>query len=136
MITKKEKVGISFYYIWRKLKDIFIPKTERGPYYIMDTSLPLSEVIDRLISIYFSFNYWEYNEKQEVLGMRRLYVEDGRRRQVHLRVYEEDREGLREVRGHDEIAYEDEEDMIDHIKGVTLRRVSPKIIEEIQRILA
>jgi len=77
----------------------------------MPTEQNIIDVEAKLINIGFQPNYFSFGDKGQVTSMRRMYVDvDGYWRQHHIRIHEDG-----EVRGHDELSYE--ESAIDHVKG-------------------
>lgn len=119
-------------------------QNEREPYLIGFTSLSvnnlddrLSESIeDKLIEIGYQPNYFSYGDMGQVTSMRRLlsqiennpiskYYNQRIWKQYHIRVFDD-----HEVRGHYEIAYE--EDAEDHVKGI---ESCPVPDEELMKII-
>jgi len=85
-------------YLVRKIKEL-IPfiNTPRGPFYEFKTKFDADKVYSTLIPFGWQINYISYHEKDEILGLRKLYDV----RQIHLRLFKDG-----EVRIHDEYNYD------------------------------
>jgi len=121
---------VKFWQMWKKyVLNAF--KSEREEYHIGyvrlnpdETDLswtPTEENIEKvetaLLGIDYQPNYFSFADKGQVTSMRQMYVDtDGYWRQIHIRVHEDG-----EIRGHDELSYEDS--AIDHVKGVGAQEI-------------
>ena len=83
------------------------------------------DFIKALTPLGFQYNYFSYTDKDQTCNIRKTYIHREKTsnntikttlRQHHLRLYKDG-----EIRGHDEIAYE--EDAIAHEKGKTLQPI-------------
>jgi len=71
----------------------------------------IETVESKLIKIGYQPNYFSFGDEGQVTSMRRMYIDsDGYWRQEHIRVHKDG-----EIRGHDELSYE--ESAIEHVKG-------------------
>lgn len=112
-------------YLIRKIKS-YIPflNIEREPYPEFKTDMPPEDVYDNLIPFGYQINYVAFNDRQEVLNIRKLYG----KRQIHLRLFED-----YEVRLHDEWNYEFYP--IEHLDGESLKEVDRPTILQLKEIL-
>jgi len=84
----------------------------------------------KLITIGYQFNYFSFQDKDEVMNLRKLYISPQYQiRQYHVRLYSDG-----EIRAHDELSYE--EDAVGHVDSVSMGQISTvekdKIIQVIE----
>jgi len=78
----------------------------------------VDEIESKLLNIGFQPNYFSFGDEGQITSMRRMYVDnDGYWRQEHVRVHQDG-----EVRGHDELSYE--ESAIGHVKGEEVKEIN------------
>ncbi len=121
---------IRFYYLWDNIVRKFFPYKGRQDYMLMKIdpqTLSKEEFAKRLISLGYQFNYFSYEDKGEIMNLRKLYISsDSTIRQYHIRYYTDG-----EIRAHDELSYE--EDAIGHRDGVSMTEIP---IEEVTLIVS
>lgn len=106
---------IQFSHLWRKIKNkIPFFHTPRTRFNVGHCSLSVDQFEHTLIQIGYQYNYFSYTEKGQVSNMRRLYMENGVIRQIHIRLFNDG-----EVMMHDELAYE--HDAMAHVDAVSLK---------------
>ncbi len=109
-------IKIQFYYLWNNLVRKFFPFKGRQEFILTKIDpriLSKEEFAIRLINIGYQFNYFSFEDKDETMNLRKLYISPNYKiRQYHIRLYNDG-----EVRAHDEISYE--EDAVAHIDGVS-----------------
>ena len=112
-------------YVIRKIKS-YIPflNIEREPYPEFKTNMLPEAIYNNLIPFSFQVNYISYQDKDEILNLRKLYGE----RQIHLRLFED-----YEIRLHDEWNYEFYP--IGHLDGESLKPVDRQTVEQLREIL-
>ncbi len=112
-------------YLIRKIKS-YIPflNIEREPYPEFKTNMNTDEIYGNLIPFGYQINYIAYNDRQEILNLRKLYGE----RQIHLRIFKDN-----EVRLHDELNYEFYP--IEHLNSESLKSVDRQTIQQLREIL-
>lgn len=113
-------------HILRKIKSYipFIQNIGRQSYLEFKTNLNSDEIYNRLIPFGYQINYVGYNDKGEVLSLRKLYGV----RQIHLRLFDDG-----EVRIHDEYNYEFYP--IEHLNGLTFQNLDEGTIQQLKEIL-
>ena len=109
-------IKIQFYYLWNNIVRKFFPFKGRQEFVLTKINpriLSREEFAIKLITIGYQFNYFSYEDKDEIMNLRKLYISPHHQiRQYHIRLYNDG-----EVRAHDEISYE--EDAVAHIDGVS-----------------
>lgn len=113
-------------HILRKIKSYipFIQNNGRQSYLEFKTNLNFDEIYNRLIPFGYQINYIGYNDKGEVLSLRKLYG----MRQIHLRLFDDG-----EVRIHDEYNYEFYP--IEHLKGINFQSLDEGTVQQLKEIL-
>ncbi len=108
---------IQFYYLWNNLVRKLFPFKGRQEYILTKVdprTLSQEDFEKKLIGINYQFNYFSYQDKDEITNLRKLYISaDSKIRQFHVRYY---RDG--EIRAHDELSYE--EDAMGHVDSVSM----------------
>ncbi len=114
------QIKIQFYYLWNNLVRKLFPFKGRQEYVLTKIDpkiLSKEEFEKKLIEINYQFNYFSFQDKDELTNLRRLYVSpDLKIRQFHIRYYSDG-----EVRAHDELSYE--EDAIGHVDSVSMTEI-------------
>ena len=122
-------IKIQFYYMWNNLVRKLFPFKGRQDFVLTKIdprTLFKEEFAKRLINIGYQFNYFSYQDKDEITNLRKLYISseiEYKIRQFHIRYYSDG-----EVKTHDELSYE--EDAIAHIDGVSMSEI-PKEEKEL-----
>lgn len=113
-------------HILRKIKSYipFIQNTGRQSYFEFKTNLNSEEIYNRLIPFGYQINYIGYNDRREVLSLRKLYGV----RQIHLRLFDDG-----EIRIHDEYNYEFYP--IEHLNGHTFKWGDRPTVLQLKEIL-
>lgn len=106
---------IQFSHLWRKIKNK-LPwfHTPRTRFDVGLCLLSVDKFEHALIQIGYQYNYFSYTEKGQVSNMRRLYIENGVTRQIHIRLFNDG-----QIMMHDEIAYE--HNAVSHVYAVSLK---------------
>ena len=112
---------IKFFYYWKKyILSLFT--SEREPWHIGYTKLTLDEVEERLIRIGYQPNYFSFQDSGQLTSMRVMYINDASEWwQKHIRFFDDG-----EVRGHDELSYE--EDALAHKNGVGAKPIDDETL--------
>jgi hypothetical protein len=80
-------------------------------------TLYADEFAMKLITIGYQFNYFSFEDKDEIMNLRKLYISPHHQiRQFHVRLYSNG-----EIRAHDELSYE--EDAVGHVNSVTMGQI-------------
>ncbi len=114
-------IKIQFHYVWNNLVRKLFPFKGRQNFVLTKIdprTLSKEEFVKRLIGLGYQFNYFSYQDKDEITNLRKLYIspEPYKIRQFHIRYYNDG-----EIRAHDELSYE--EDAIAHVDGVSMSEI-------------
>lgn len=89
----------------------------------------IMKVETQLIGIGYQPNYFSFADEGQITSMRRMYIDvNGYWRQIHIRVHEDG-----EIRGHDELSYE--ESAIEHVKGEGAKEITQSTRTNVLAIL-
>lgn len=125
-------IKIQFYYLWNNIVRKFFPFKGRQDYVLTKIdprTLTKEEFAKRLITIGYQFNYFSFQDKDELINLRKLYISPKYQiRQYHIRLYADG-----EIRAHDELSYE--EDAIGHVDSISMQEIPTTEKEAIIKIL-
>ncbi len=130
-------IKIKLWNLWKKYV-LSLFKSEREPYYIGYIDMKISEFSSDeilqntenvLLNNEYQPDYLSNEDRGQYTSMRRMYVdESGKWRQIHIRVFNDG-----EVRGHDELA--PEEDAYAHLHGVTAREIDLNTLAKLADVM-